>query len=235
LNEGKIIKSKFNLNFPVIIGEVGILNDYIKQDNSIEQFLYTLFSMSYEYDGILPCLWDIPIASMTNLVDKNYYLNKNNNEWSNDKYDIIFNKFAKGKFLKSIDYYNITNLETEDGSYFGYFIIYLGTKRITKIFVNVRFFVHIEDNIVLTVYSSDKDYSFLFFDFEEKDGKKQYDGTSIFTIDGSELDLHFFVQAAAWFNENYMIINNITVQYEEAYLKFDHYSYKSDILNEINY
>ena len=66
--------------FPIIIGEVGIPNDYIKKDNSIEQLLYALFSMSYEYDGILPCLWDIPIVSSK---DKNFYFNKENNEWSN--------------------------------------------------------------------------------------------------------------------------------------------------------
>jgi len=63
--------------FPIIIGEVGIPNDYIKKDNSIEQLLYALFSMSYEYDGILPCLWDIPIVSSK---DKNFYFNKENNE-----------------------------------------------------------------------------------------------------------------------------------------------------------
>ena len=66
--------------FPIIIGEVCIPNDYIKKDNSIEQLLYALFSMSYEYDGILPCLWDIPIVSSK---DKNFYFNKENNEWSN--------------------------------------------------------------------------------------------------------------------------------------------------------
>ena len=31
--------------------------------------------------------------------------------------------------------------------------------------------------------------------FEEKDGKRQYDGTSIFTIDTSEMDLYYNVQA----------------------------------------
>ena len=76
-------KNFVDKGFPIIIGEVGILNDYIKKNNSIEQFLYTLFSMSYEYEGILPCLWDIPLKSKNY---KNFYLNKENNEWSDDKY-----------------------------------------------------------------------------------------------------------------------------------------------------
>jgi hypothetical protein len=221
--------------FPVIIGEIGILNDNIKKNNSIDKFLYTIFSMSNEYEGILPCLWDIPITSMSNLNYTNYYLNKNNNEWSNDKYSILFSKISKGKYPKINDYYYLTNLETENISFFGYFNINIGFQKIRKIIINVKFYVHIEEEFVLTVYSSDKDFSYIYFDFEEKDGKRQYDGTSIFTIDTSELDLSYFVQAKAWYEDYYMIINNITVQYEESFLYFDHNSYKLDILNEINY
>ena len=103
-----------------------------------------------------------------------------------------------------------------------------------KIFINVKFNIHIDNYIVMTVYSADKSSSDLEFNFKEKDGKKQYDGTSIFTIDGSEIELYFIVQTKAWFGEEYMIINNITVQYDEEYLNFDYISYKSDILKEIN-
>ena len=115
---------------PIIIGEVGFLNDYIKKNNSFEQFLYTLFSLSYEYEGILPCLWDIP---MTSSNDNNFYFNKENNKWSNGKYEKIFNKISKGKFIKSYDYYYQTNLETEDIPLYGYYTIYYDTKRIIKV------------------------------------------------------------------------------------------------------
>ena len=206
--------------------------NYMKQNfNSIEQLLYALFSMSYEYDGILPCLWDIPIVSSK---DKNFYFNKESNEWSNYKYQNIFNKISKGKLVKSINYYYQTNLETEENSYNGYHTVYSGEKRIIKIFINVNFFVHINDHIVMTVYSSNKASNELEFNLKEKDGKRQYDSTSIFTIDGSEIELYFYAQVAAWFGEEYMIINNITIQYEESYLHFDYNSYKSIILKEID-
>ena len=228
----KHMNQKFiDKGFPVIIGEVGVLNDYIKTNNSIEQLLYSMFSMSYEYDGILPCLWDIPFVST---IYKNFYFDKESSKWSNDKYQKIFNKISKGKFIKSLDYYYQTNLETEDIPYFGYYTIYTGQKRIMKIFINVRFNIHINDYIVMTVYSSDKESGYLEFNLEEKDGKRQYDGTSIFTIDGSEIELYFYAEVTAWFGEEHMIINNITVQYEEEYLYFDYISYKSDILKEIN-
>ena len=235
----KDIMRNFNLmkrNFidkgiPVIIGEVGILNDYIKRNNSIDQFLYTLFALSSELEGFLPCLWDIPLA-FSNY--KNFYFNKENNEWSDSKYQKIFNKISKGKFIKSFDHYYKTNLETEDSSLFGLYNIYAGTKKIIKIFINIRFKIHIENEQVIAVFSSDKDFNNRDFLLKENDGKRQYDGTTIFVIDASELELYYYVQAIDFYGEEYIIINNITVQYEEAYLCFDHISYKSDILNDIN-
>ena len=220
--------------FPIIIGEVGILNDNIKKNNSLEQFLYTLFSMSYEYEGILPCLWDIPIISMTNSIYNNFYFNKESKKWSNDKYRKILNKVSKGKSIKSFNYYYQTNLQTEDISMLGYYSLYAGSKTIKKIFVNVTFKKHTGNYIVITVYSSDKNNNYLEFNFKEKDSKRQYDGSSIFTIDGSRHELYYYAQVTRWFGDEYMIINNITVQYEESFRHFDYISYKSDILNDIN-
>ena len=190
--------------------------------------------MSNEYKGILPCLWDIPFISSNY---DNFYFNKESNEWSDDKYAKIFNKISKGKFIKSIGYYYKTNLETDDYSTFGLYYINIGTKKIVKIFVNVRFMLHIDydDDYVLTLYSSFKNNSSIDFYLEGKDGIKQYDGTSIFAFDVTGFELCYYVQVLAWYDEDYMIINNVTVQYEEAYLYFDHFSYKTAILNDIYY
>ena len=228
-----LLKKQFiDKGVPVIFGEVGILNDYIKKNNSIEQFLYTVFSMSIEYKGILPCLWDIPIISSNY---DNFYFNKESNEWSDDKYPKIFSKMSKGKFIKSFGYYYKTNLETDDFSVFGIYHINIGTKKIVQIIVNVRFFIHIDYGYVLTIYSAQKNKSSIYFDLEGKDGIHQYDGTSIFIFDVTGLELYNYVQVLAWYEQDYMIINNITVQYEEAYLYFDHFSYKEAILNDIYY
>ena len=86
----------------------------------------------------------------------------------------------------------------------------------------------------MTVYSCDKDLNYKEFHFKERDGIRQYDGTSIFIIDASEINLYYYAQVSEWFGEEYMIINNLTIQYSETYLFFDHISYKSDILNDIN-
>jgi hypothetical protein len=234
VNNFDCMKKNFvDKGFPIIIGEVGFLNDYNKKNNSIEQFLYTLFSMSYEYEGILPCLWDIPLKSKNY---NNFYFNKENNEWSDDKYGKIFNKISKGKFIKAFDYYHQTNLEFNDYSINGFFEIKSDFKRIVKILVNVKFFIHIDREFVLSLYAfRQSDSSYLYFDFKEKNGKKQYDGTTIFTLDASKYDLGYYIQAMAWYPKEYMIINNLTVQYDETFLYFDYLPYKTDILNDINY
>jgi endoglucanase len=234
VNNFDCMKKNFvDKGFPIIIGEVGFLNDYNKKNNSIEQFLYTLFSMSYEYEGILPCLWDIPLKSKNY---NNFYFNKENNEWSDDKYGKIFNKISKGKFIKAFDYYHQTNLEFNDYSINGFFEIKSDFKRIVKIIVNVKFFIHIDREFVLSLYAfRQSDSSYLYFDFKEKNGKKQYDGTTIFTLDASKYDLGYYIQAMAWYPKEYMIINNLTVQYDETFLYFDYLPYKKDILNDINY
>ena len=215
---------------PVIIGEIGILNDYIIKNNNIEQFLYTFFSMSYENKGILPCLWDIP---WTSSIHENFYYNKESNEWTNLKYQNIFYKISKGKFIKSSKYFSKSNIEIEDYSFNGVFIIFANLKKILKIFVNVRFIIHIENDSFMSILSYTKDSQY-FFHLKEKDGKRHYDGTSIFTIDASKEGLYKVVQAFTWYEEDYVIINNITVIYEEYYQRFDHHSYKIDILKEIN-
>ena len=174
------------------------------------------------------------IILLNNFFDKNFYFNKENNKWSNGKYETIFNKISKGKSIKSFNYYYQTNLETEDALSNGFYTIYSGSKRILKVFINIRFIQHIELGYTFNVYSSNKYYHFIFLSFFEKDGKRQYEGTSIFEIDASQLELYYYVQVMKFYDDEYMIINNITAQYEDEYLCFDHISYKTDILKEIN-
>ena len=56
----KNYKNKFmDKGIPVIIGEAGILTNN-SNANLFSEFLYVLFSTTYEYDGIMACLWDNP-------------------------------------------------------------------------------------------------------------------------------------------------------------------------------
>ena len=48
-----------NKGIPVIIGQVGILIEKEIDFNSFKEFLYVIFSISVETNGIMSCLWDI--------------------------------------------------------------------------------------------------------------------------------------------------------------------------------
>ena len=119
--------------FPVVIGEIGIYNKYAEK-NSIIQFLYTIFSISSENDGILPCLWDI---SEKIEGDMKYYYNKETYEWNDKIIGENFLKISKGNFIKESNYYYKTNIETEDSSIYGFIHIDIEFKKVKTIILNI--------------------------------------------------------------------------------------------------
>ena len=65
------------------------------------------------------------------------------------------------------------------------------------------------------------------------DGKKQYDGTTVFTIDVSNEDFSDEVYVIVLGDNNYIFINNVTFEFKEKSLYFDYKSYKNSILKDI--
>ena len=55
---------------PIILSEIGVLTEDKKEEESLREFLYVVFALSWEFDGILPCLWD---TSNKKTEDMNYY------------------------------------------------------------------------------------------------------------------------------------------------------------------
>ena len=111
----EVLKNIFiDKGIPVIIDEAAILNKYNNNIKSFREFIYVLFSLSSECDGILSCLWDNPLVNKENLNFYNKELDKRNDEIIKDK---IY-KISKGKSIKSSEYYVMTNkIKTKE--YFG--------------------------------------------------------------------------------------------------------------------
>ena len=104
-----ILKTFFiDKGIPVIIGEAGIQTNYKNNFNSMRQFLYTLFSISIEYDGIMSCLWDIHGQNYENMT----YYNRDTDKWNDEIIKDNLMKISKGKFIKSSDYYTTKNYES---------------------------------------------------------------------------------------------------------------------------
>ena len=87
-------------NIPIIIGEVGVLTEINKEKESIREYLYNVFSLSYEFKGIMCCLWD---TSNKTLGKMNYY-NREIDKWNDEKIKNIFFKISRGNYIKSYDF-----------------------------------------------------------------------------------------------------------------------------------
>ena len=216
--------------FPVVIGEVGIYNKH-SEKNSIRQFLYTIFSISSENEGILPCLWDI---SEKVEGDMKYYYNKETNEWNDKIIGENFLKISKGNFIKNSKYYYKDNIETDDSNGYGYIHIDIGSKKVKKIILNVKIVDNYtsENDISVSILTCYKDQDW--YEIECINGRRQYDGTFTYTIDVTNMECYYYVEATTWWGFEFVALNYLTIIYEENYSFFDYKSFKSDVLKEIS-
>ena len=90
---------------PVIISEVVVITEEEKKIESIREFLYVVFSISFNYNGILACLWDTSNKTFGNM---NYY-NRESNEWYDEKVRDNFKQISRGKYINHLEYFSKTN------------------------------------------------------------------------------------------------------------------------------
>ena len=222
-----LIKSHFiDKGIPVIFSEVGVLTEEKKEIESIREYLYMLFSISSEYDGIMSCLWD---TSNKIYGDMNFY-DRTNDIWYDEKIKNNFLKISKGKNVKPKDFYFNTNFESTDTYYFygEYFVDFIN-KKVLKIFINVRFTGVLFDDFGFTIFTYNKYGILREIDFGMENSKKQYDGTYIFTINVSKLECYKSIEVTINWGYKYITLNNLTLEYEESFLSIDYKSLKNAI------
>ena len=214
-------------NIPVILGEVGVVTEYSRELSSIHQYLYTIFSLSSDYNGIMACLWD---TSNKNIGDMNYF-NRENNEWYDKTIQDFIYKISKKKYIYSSDFYHMTTSETlitvsELGDY------YINIRKNKPLLLIINVLATSEDyDFSITCFNEDGPSPDVIFDLENR--KKQYDGTRIYTINITDEDCSKGVSIINWTND-ILFFNNITVQYNESFFSFDYTSYHEEILKEIS-
>ena len=228
----KLIKSSFiDKGIPVIINEVGVLTEEKKEIESIREYLYVLFSISSDYDGIMCCLWDTSNKIFGNM---NFY-DRTNDIWYDEKIKNNFLEISKEKYIKPIDYFINTTFESTDFHFiFGDLQINFENKKVLKIIINARINGVLFVDLDFEVYTYDKFGYPIKINFGKENSKKQYDGTQIFTIDVSKIDCNNLVEVAIiWGMEN-ITLNNLTLEYEESFLSIDYKSFKNAISKYIN-
>ena len=227
----ELIKRSFiDKGIPVIINEVGVLTEERKEIESIREYLFMLFSLSSDYDGIMCCLWD---TSNKEFGDMNFY-DRTNDIWYDEKIKNNFIQISKGKSIKPKDYYISTKIETTNIDYYGQdYRVYFENKKIMKIIINFRLTAILFVDVDFSIWTSDENGYMIQIKFGKENFKKQYDGTHIFTIDASKLKCYYLIEFIITKGFQYIYLNYFKLEYEESFISIDYESLKKDIFNYI--
>ena len=223
-----------NKGIPVVLSEVGVLTESGKDIDSIREYLYVVFAISADTSGIMSCLWDTSNKDQGNM---NYYM-RNNNSWYDETIKNNFMKISKGKYVKSSEYYLMTNCETikPKVDIFNSINIKIGNRKVYNIIININLYDVLYDDYYFSVISYDKNGGWIEIMIGKKNGKKQYDGTTIFKIDVREFDCNDSIDIYSIYGEENIIFNYVSLEFEESLLAFDFKSYKEEIIkNMISY
>ena len=217
-------------NIPVIIGEVGMLTEQKRDLDSIKEFLYAILSVSANYKGIMTCLWDIS-EKIGN--DINYY-NRENNQWFDEKLINCINKISRAKYINIYEYYSMSNIEIQPAPIDEILNINLGIRKPLKIMINVKLIGYKGIDLEFMISSNDKNTEFFEINCGEENRKKEYDGTTTYTIDVSKEDCHEYIRASVFWGHENIILNNLTVEFNESFIVINYDSFKSDVYKSIN-
>ena len=224
-----IFKNTFiNKGIPVIFGEVGILPIYNNNINSNREFLYTLFSLTKEINGIMACLWDNP----EKISENNNYYNRETDIWNDEIIKKIINKISKDKGEKSSNYYILINLEVFSTD-LNFYYSNISNKKLVKVIINAKLYGILGIYFDFLISSFDKEGYWNDILIDKKDGKKEYDGTTTFSVDVSNEDFNESVFVMILGDEKLVFINKVTLEYKDYFSYFDYNSYKNSVLKDI--
>ena len=213
---------------PVIITEVGVLTEELKEINSIRNYLYALFTLSLDYNGFMACLWD---TSNKNVGNMNY-INRDANQWYDEIIRINFKKMSKGKYVKMTDYFIYSyskTISTVDSN--GNMAINIGNKKVLKVIFNVFINTSNYSNIIFAISGNDKYGSWTSNEYTLGEAKKEYDGSYTFTIDLKDKDYYDFVQTDVQAGNEYITFNYFTAEFNETEMSINYDAYKSALIN----
>ena len=220
----ELIKSYFlEKDIPVIISEVGVITEEEKNINSIREFLFVVFSLSANYNGIASCLWDTSNKTVGNM---NYY-NRDSNKWYDEKIGDNFKQISKGKYIKPLNYYGLTNSLTTyvDDNFEMY--IKIKYKKPLKAIFNIKYEEKYFDFIYFDTYDKNGEPNIM--DLKKSKKKKEYDGsyTFIFDLSGEDCNNYIVLEKLSAFNK--ITFNYLTIEFNETFIFFDYIHYKEDI------
>ena len=214
-----------NNGYPVIISEVGVLTEDIKEINSIREYLYSVFSIAREYSGIMACLWD---SSNKKYGIMNYY-DRVNDKWYDGVIRDNFKEISQGKYLKFTDFSFYSNKDTS--TYLnsnGHLVIKIGKKKIKTVIFNVKISIPYY-YVNFGLLTDHRNGHFFNEQIDYHSGKKNFDGSYTYTFDVSKKDYTDYVEVQKWWNREYSTLVFVTIIYDKEYTFFDYKSYKNSL------
>ena len=247
-NFEKIKKYFIDKGYPVILNEIGVPVNQLKDNKSIREYLYSIFALSNQ-NGIIPCLWDtstknIDLCKIENCWFStisyysffyNYY-NRETDKWYDEKIKNIFIHISNKKYINLYEFYKVTKNVTyykEKGE--NQIVVNFGdNKKIVNIIINAYILnrQHIYEKlfeILCDLYNNPYKLSII---YKIKYYKKQYDGT--FYIYLTDIDERCYFRIYFYEATKSFIYNNITIEYNEELKVFDYNSYQKLISSYIN-
>ena len=225
-----IMKMTFpDKGIPIILSEIGVLTEDKKEEESLREFLYVVFALSWEFDGILPCLWD---TSNKKTGDMNYY-DRENNVWYDKKIINFLSHISKGRFVSMWDHFIDTNMVNFTEDINEDFDVDIEGLTIQKIIFNMNY----NENFTGTdieFSSLDINGDKFIIPIEIIVGKKQYDGNIIYTLDASHIECYQFIYIKFNKEKDNMVFNYFIFEFLDRFSLFDYKEYKKEVIYNIN-
>ena len=227
ITDFEMMKNNFvNKGIPIIINEVGVYTEQKKEIESIREYLYMIFSISSDINGIMSCLWD---TSNKEFGDMNFY-DRENDKWYDEKLKENFMQISRGKYVKPLDFYIQIHFETVTMTFLqGGIEMKIGDRKALKIIIKVKVIGTLFIDANFKIFTYDSFGNSFQIKFGKSDGKKQYDGTHVFSIDVSKIKCYNYIQVYKDDSSNHITLNNLTVEFEESFGSIDSKSYKASI------
>lgn len=122
---------------------------------------------------------------------------------------------------------NFKNITAQD--YVRELFMKFGTEKPLKLFFKVKYSGILYKDVSFSIFTIDNkgnDYEIL---LKEKESKKQYDGSYIFTIDVSNKDYNNYFLLLAYEGFENITFYYLTAEFKESFLSFDIKAYKNAI------
>ena len=105
----------------------------------------------------------------------------------------------------------------------------IGGRKALKININARITGTLFIDANFKIFSYNSFWKNIQIKFGKSDGKKQYDGTHVFTIDVSKIKCYNYIQVSIDLVLNNWTLNNLTIEFEESFQSLDYKSFKASV------